>query len=61
VTLQRGLAGMNILSWQANQWRAEPVPGADGAQAADPSGLQVGLVVQGKEVPMIKFFLLGGT
>jgi general secretion pathway protein J len=61
VTLQSGLAGMNILAWQANQWRAEPVPGADGAQAADPSGLQVGLVVQGKEVPMIKFFLLGGT
>jgi general secretion pathway protein J len=61
VVLQGGLAGMNILAWQANQWRAEPAPAADGAQLEDPSGLQVGLVVQGKDVPMIKFFLLGGT
>jgi general secretion pathway protein J len=52
---------MNILAWQANGWRAEPAAAADGAQAEDPSGLQVGLVVQGKDVPMIKFFLLGGT
>ena len=61
VALQSGLVGMNILAWQGNQWRLEPAPVADGAQPEDPSGLQVGLVVQGREVPMIKFFLLGGT
>lgn len=61
VALQSGLTGMNILAYQGNQWRSEPAPAADGTQAEDPSGLQVGLVVQGKEVPMIKFFLLGGT
>jgi general secretion pathway protein J len=61
VVLQNGVAGMNILAYQADQWRAEPVAAVEGAQAEDPTGLQVGLVVQGKEVPMIKFFLLGGT
>lgn len=65
VALQNGLAGMNILAYQANQWRSEPAAStgnsADGAQPEDPTGLQVGLVVQGEEVPMIKFFLLGGT
>ncbi|RZA30463.1 MAG: prepilin-type N-terminal cleavage/methylation domain-containing protein [Lysobacteraceae bacterium] len=61
VTLQTGLVGMNILAWQGNVWRAEPAPIADGAQVEDPGGLQVGLVVQGRPVPMIKFFLLGGT
>ena len=61
VALQTGLAGMNILAYQANQWRAEPAAATEGAQVDDPTGLQVGLVVQGKEVPMIKFFLLGGT
>ncbi|KFI05064.1 type II secretion system protein J [Massilia sp. BSC265] len=61
VALQSGLVSMDILAWQGNQWRTEPVPAADGAQAEDPSGLQVGLVVQGRDVPMVKFFLLGGT
>lgn len=61
VVLQSGLVGMNVLAWQGNGWRIDPAPVADGAQAEDPSGLQVGLVVQGREVPMIKFFLLGGT
>ncbi len=61
VALQSGLVGMNILAYQGGQWRAEAAPAADGAQLEDPTGLQVGLVVQGKEVPMIKFFLLGGT
>ncbi len=49
------------MAWQGNQWRLEPAPVADGAQPEDPSGLQVGLVVQGRDVPMVKFFLLGGT
>lgn len=68
VALQSGLVGMNVLAWQGNQWRAESAPGADpaapvadGNHVEDPSGLQVGLVVQGIEVPMVKFFLLGGT
>ncbi|MFN3789697.1 type II secretion system protein J [Massilia sp.] len=61
VTLQSGLIGMNILAWQGNQWRVDPAPVADGAQAEDPDGLQVGLFVQGREAPMIKYFLLGGT
>ncbi|MGI4843029.1 MAG: PulJ/GspJ family protein [Janthinobacterium lividum] len=61
VALQSGLLGMSIMAWQGNQWRLEPAPVADGAQAEDPGGLQVGLVVQGRDVPMVKFFLLGGT
>ena len=61
VALQSGLVSMDILAWQGNQWRTEPVPAADGAQAEDPSGLQVALVLQGRDVPMVKFFLLRGT
>lgn len=61
VALQSGLVGMNVLAWQGDQWRVDSAPAADGSQAEDPSGLQVGLVLQGIEVPMIKFFLLGGT
>ena len=61
VALQTGLVGMTILAWQGNQWRADPAPAADGAQAEEPGGLQVGLLVQGRQVPMIKYFLLGGT
>lgn len=61
VALQGGLAAINILAYQGNQWRAEAAPAADGSQPEDPSGLQVGLVAQGQQEPMVKFFLLGGT
>jgi len=61
VALQGGLAAINILAYQGNGWRAEPAPVSAGAQGDDPTGLQVGLVAQGQQQPMIKFFLLGGT
>jgi general secretion pathway protein J len=65
VALQSGLAGMQVLVWQNNAWRpavttstAPPPPGAP-PTATDPRGLQVALQLQGREVPMLKSFLLG--
>jgi general secretion pathway protein J len=65
VALQSGLAGLHVLVWQNNAWRqavttstAAPPPGAPPA-ATDPRGLQVALQLQGREVPMLKSFLLG--
>jgi general secretion pathway protein J len=66
VTLQAGVTGMQIETWQQNQWRQgpqqqqqqEPQPPAPGE--AGPSGLQVALQVQGLAAPMRKAFLLGG-
>ncbi|MES2758122.1 MAG: prepilin-type N-terminal cleavage/methylation domain-containing protein [Pseudomonadota bacterium] len=66
VTLQGGVTGMLIESWQQNQWRQsgqqqqqepqpQPAPGEAG-----PGGLQVALQVQGLAAPMRKAFLLGG-
>jgi general secretion pathway protein J len=56
---------MQVLVWQNNAWRqavttstAAPPPGAPPA-ATDPRGLQVALQLQGREVPMLKSFLLG--
>ena len=73
VALQSGLTGMSIMAYQANGWRAEPVatattgpaptpaPTGEASLSEDPTGLQVGLVVQNQAVPMVKSFLLGGT
>ncbi|MET0858716.1 MAG: prepilin-type N-terminal cleavage/methylation domain-containing protein [Telluria sp.] len=66
VTLQAGVTGMQVETWQQNQWRQgpqqqqqqEPQPPAPGE--AGPSGLQVALQVQGVAAPMRKAFLLGG-
>jgi general secretion pathway protein J len=65
VALQSGLAGMQVLVWQNNAWRqavttstAVPPPGTP-PTATDPRGLQVALQLQGREVPMLKSFLLG--
>ena len=60
VVLQTGLAGMQVMGYQNNQWRPQ-LATAEVDQPEEPTGLQVGLVVQGKEVPLIKSFLLGGT
>jgi general secretion pathway protein J len=69
VALQSGLAGMQVLVWQNNAWRqavttstAVPPPNAPPnapPTATDPRGLQVALQLQGREVPMLKSFLLG--
>jgi general secretion pathway protein J len=66
VTLQAGVTGMQVDTWQQNQWRQgaqqqqqqEPQPPAPGE--AGPGGLQVALQVQGLAAPMRKAFLLGG-
>jgi general secretion pathway protein J len=78
VTLQTGVAGMQVLTWENRSWRqstsaatagsAVPTPagGSQQPQPQDPNtvplpptGLQVALLVQGQQVPMSKFFLLG--
>ena len=61
VTLQTGVAAMQIQSWQNDAWHKEPVPVPEGAQAEEASGIQVALTSQGLAGPMVKFFLLGGT
>ncbi|NNG24125.1 PulJ/GspJ family protein [Telluria aromaticivorans] len=61
VTLQTGVTGMQILSWQNNAWNKEPVPVVEGAQAEEARGIQVALTSQGLKGPMMKYFLLGGT
>jgi general secretion pathway protein J len=66
VTLQAGVTGMQVETWQQNQWRQgpqqqqqqEPQPPTPGE--AGPGGLQVALQVQGLAAPMRKAFLLGG-
>ena len=62
VTLQAGVTGMTTQTWEGSQWRQGPSqPGEQAVLAVAPTGLQVGLVVQGQQAPMVKFFLLGGT
>jgi general secretion pathway protein J len=70
VTLQTGVTGMAIQTWELNQWRqqgqgasAQPLPQPTGQAppaAVEPTGLQVALGVRGVEAPMVKSFLLGG-
>ena len=61
VTLQTGVAAMQVQSWQNNAWQEEAVAPAEGAQAEEPTGIQVGLTSLGVNGPMVKFFLLGGS
>jgi general secretion pathway protein J len=61
VTLQAGVTGMTIQTWEGNQWRQGPAQaGEQPALAVAPTGLQVALQVNGAGAPMIKAFLLGG-
>jgi general secretion pathway protein J len=59
VALHPGVAGMQLLMWQANQWRPKEVTQADVGLAAPPTGLRVALSLQGTAGPMNKSFLLG--
>ena len=61
VTLQTGVAAMGIQVWQANAWRAEATPAAEGGQPLEPDGIQISLTSQGLAAPMVKALLLGGT
>ena len=61
VTLQTGVASMQVQAWQNNAWNKQPVAPAEGAQVEEPTGIQVGLTTQGLTGPMVKSFLLGGT
>jgi general secretion pathway protein J len=61
VTLQSGVTGMQVLTWQNNAWRqGAPLAGPDVALPEPVTGLQVALQVQGQAAPMSKSFLLGG-
>lgn len=65
VTLQAGVTGMLIETWEQNQWRQtaqqqQPQPQPQPPGEAGPGGLQVALQVQGVAAPMRKAFLLGG-
>jgi general secretion pathway protein J len=61
VALQTGVAGMQIQTWEGNQWRQGPAQARE-QQVLDlaPTGLQVALQVRGVEAPMVKTFLMGG-
>jgi general secretion pathway protein J len=61
VTLQAGVNGMLVQTWENGGWRQGPP--RDQAQVGlvlPPAGLQVALQVQGQEATMSKAFLLGG-
>ena len=70
VPLQKGVAGMQVQTWENNSWRLSGAPQAQAqtqtqqstqqAIVLPPTGLQVALQVQGAPAPMIKSFLLGG-
>jgi general secretion pathway protein J len=62
VTLQAGVTGMQIETWENNQWHQGPAPAAEqlALPPTGPTGLQVALMVTGLETPMRKAFLLGG-
>lgn len=59
VALHHGVAGMQLLMWQANQWRSKELTQADAGLATPPTGLRVALTLQGTGGPMNKSFLLG--
>lgn len=59
VTLQAGVAGMQVQVWQTN-WQSTLQPAASLALGGEIKGLRVALVVQNQEAPMTKDFLLGG-
>lgn len=75
VTLQAGVAGMQVQTWENRAWRqatsaatAGNAAAAAGIQAAQqdpnsvplpPTGMLVALQAQGQQVPMTKSFLLG--
>ena len=60
VTLQSGVGGMTVQTFQNGIWREGPPP-AQGQTALDfaPTGMQVALQVNGMAAPMRKAFLLG--
>jgi general secretion pathway protein J len=64
VTLQAGVSGMLIQTWENNNWRQSgspnPVSIGPAGLEAPPTGLQVALQVKGQETPMSKAFLVGG-
>jgi general secretion pathway protein J len=66
VTLQAGVTGMQVQTFENNAWRSGGPAGVGrlppGQQASGllPTGLQVALQVRGQEAPMSKFFLLSG-
>jgi general secretion pathway protein J len=64
VVLQRGVTGMQLQLWQNNQWRSKSQLAQQGPNVVVPqvpTGLQVALTVNGKQAPMSKSFLLGGS
>jgi general secretion pathway protein J len=61
VALQAGVTGMQIQTWENNQWRQGRPPNRDlQVLNVEPTGLQVALQVRALEAPMVKTFLLGG-
>jgi general secretion pathway protein J len=64
VVLQRGVTGLQLQLWQNNQWRSKSQLAQQGSNVVvpqAPTGLQVALTVNGKQAPMSKSFLLGGS
>jgi general secretion pathway protein J len=64
VVLQRGVGGMQLQLWENNQWRSKSQLAQQGPNVVVPqvpTGLQVALTANGKQAPMSKSFLLGGS
>ena len=55
VTLQSGVSGMAMRLWENGSWRAV------GGNPTGGAGLEVGLRLEGKEIGLIKVFLLGAA
>ena len=61
VALQPGVTGMQLMTWQNNDWRLGPPPASEQVSVVvPPTGLQVALQARGLAQPMSKSFLLGG-
>ena len=60
VSLQTGVAGMQIQTWENNGWRQRQAAPGEFLLPRPATGLQVALQVQGQEASMSKAFLLGG-
>jgi general secretion pathway protein J len=60
VALQAGVAAMQVLMWQNNQWRGTLQTQATVGLPTPPTGVQVLLTAHDQQVPMTKAFLLGG-
>jgi general secretion pathway protein J len=59
VTLQAGVTGMQLQTWEVNGWRQRQAAPGEFALPQPATGLQVALQAKGQDASMSKAFLLG--